>query len=542
MGYRNRTAFGADSTTEDDDTTSDDDDDDDDDVLVLDATSDDATSDDATSDDAELEPYRPTPPRPSMFQGECKLPDEVVMIILRHADYDLNLLPVCKDLRRLGTKDFADYWLGRIVHAEDTQLNDAETAPETSKRSKRWARGVSVKVETDGRSGAKRRVAATEFVLQRRVSSAGKRLNVHRLLELVMHGASTGHRGELCQAIFRACDNPTSKLHASMLTRFPYIMDVAYDRYAYIAGTFSDPDDTMHRALVAPSEEEREASRRTVRENYLRLVGCRCTEMPLQHWLMHADEGSVRRLYGGMSREGAIARLGETVEAAKVVIERLRPHVEAAVRAETIGGVRVFSTPEEVQAAVRNAGLDSWREIFARTPKPSRRGRMRLMLARYMDPNTRPGVVGMVGPVSFWHTSGLKSAGDLFNPASYAATYALDRGVRDHFSETSPCGGKAYFRAELAVANNDPSDVARHNLGRYSAGLYWDTSLLESLAGTFANGAFGGRIGHWNVSRVRTMHMMLLNNSTLDPRTLLEWNVQSVEHGDTPEQLVRNPP
>ncbi len=114
--------------------------------------------------------------------------------------------------------------------------------------------------------------------------------------------------------------------------------------------------------------------------------------------------------------------------------------------------------------------------------------------------------------------------------------------MRDHFSETSPCGGKAYFRAELAVANNDPSDVARHNIGRYSAGLYWDTSLLESLAGTFANGAFGGRVGHWNVSRVRTMHTMLLNNSALDPRTLLEWNVQSVEHGDTPEQLVRNPP
>ena len=72
-----------------------------------------------------------------------------------------------------------------------------------------------------------------------------------------------------------------------------------------------------------------------------------------------------------------------------------------------------------------------------------------------------------------------------------------------------------------------------------SSGLYWDTSLLESLAGTFANGTFAGRIGHWNVSRVNTMDRMLRNNVALDPRTLLEWNVQSVTTGDKPQQLVR---
>jgi hypothetical protein len=341
-----------------------------------------------------------------------------------------------------------------------------------------------------------------------------------------MNGAATG-RGELCQAIFRACDDPTNKLHASMLYALPpYVMDVAYARYAHIPTGMYDEEaaDVMNRALFAETEAERNASRRTVRESYLQHVGCRLTE--------HDLESAV------MGRADAIAKLGE-IEAAKLVVARLRPHAERAVRAETIGGVRVFTTPEEVEAAVRNAGLDNWRELFWRTPRPSLRNRLRMMLARYMDPNTRAWVVRMVGPVSFWHTSGLRSAGDLFNPESYPATWILDQNIRYHYSEVRPCGGRRYFHEELAVGNRDPNDVARHNLGRYSADLYWDTSLLESLAGTFANGAFGGRVGHWNVSRVNTMHRMLHNNGTLDPRALLEWNVRSVENGDTPEQLVR---
>ena len=83
----------------------------------------------------------------------------------------------------------------------------------------------------------------------------------------------------------------------------------------------------------------------------------------------------------------------------------------------------MFTTPEEVEAAVRNAGLDNWRELWLTQRRPSLRDCLRMMLARYMDPNTRPWVVRMVGPVSFWHTSGLKSAGDLFNPA----TWTLDK-------------------------------------------------------------------------------------------------------------------
>jgi hypothetical protein len=294
----------------------------------------------------------------------------------------------------------------------------------------------------------------------------------------------------------------------------------------------------MNRALFAPIEAERIASRRAVQENYLQHVGCRLAELPLEYWMNHADESTMRRKYG-MSRADAVAKLGEIVQAAKLVVARLRPHVETAVMAETIGGARVFTTPEEVEACVRNAGLNKWHEVFWRTPRPSRRDCLRMMLARYMDPNTRPWVVRMVGPVSFWHTSGLKSAGNLFNPETYAANYTLDTNIRDYYSEVRPCGGRRYFRTELAAGNRDPNDVARHNLGRYSADLYWDTSLLESLAGTFANGTFAGRIGHWNVSRVNTMDRMLRNNVALDPRTLLEWNVQSVTTGDKPQQLVR---
>ena len=74
-------------------------------------------------------------------------------------------------------------------------------------------------------------------------------------------------------------------------------------------------------ALFAETEAERIASRGTVRESYLQHVGRRLTELPL-------DAGEEMRKYG-MGRADAI------VEAVKLVIARLRPHVESAVREET---------------------------------------------------------------------------------------------------------------------------------------------------------------------------------------------------------------
>ena len=90
----------------------------------------------------------------SMFS---RLPDNVVVMILRRADYDLNVLRTCKRMSALGSDAFADYWLGRIIRAEETTLNH-EDAPHTSKVSKRWGRADSVKVQTDGRSAATRRM------------------------------------------------------------------------------------------------------------------------------------------------------------------------------------------------------------------------------------------------------------------------------------------------------------------------------------------------------------------------------------------------
>jgi hypothetical protein len=140
--------------------------------------------------------------------------------------------------------------------------------------------------------------------------------------------------------------------------------------------------------------------------------------------------------------------------------------------------------------------------------------------------------VRAVGPVCFWYTSGLKSAGDLFNPSSYR-----DADAQRFFAETGPCGGKRYLRVETQ-AGTDPNEQALRNLRGFSCGLYWDTSLLESLAGTFSNGTFAGPIGHWNVSRVSTMRQTFENNTAFDPTTIVQWNVQRVRHGDKPSVLV----
>jgi hypothetical protein len=483
----------------------------------------------------------------SWFQGASRLPDNVVMMILRRADYDLNVLRTCKDLSRLGTAQFADYWLGRIIHAEETTLNH-EAAP--NKVSKRWARADSVKVQTDGRSAATRRVVATEFLLQRLVSSAAKRLNVHRILEIVAHGITTseatGRQSEMYQAVMRACSDPTSALHASMLTRFPYIVDVAYRRVR-------KPSDAFEGALIGETAEERRAARAALRperdvrcnvharqweEFASRLAGVRRdTARPPDDRVWEL----LRRTYGVdevTMREKWLVHIA----AAREVIGRLRPHVEAAVRRETIFGRPVYTEQADVDAAVANVGLGwgSYYTHLAPNMRPSQRDEMRMFLMRYMDPVTRPWVVRAVGPVSFWHISGLRSAGDLFNPLSYPNTYDADADVRRYFAETGPCGGLRYFRLAI-LAGTEPNEQAQRNLGGFSSGLYWDTSLLESLAGTFSNGAFAGPIGHWNVSRVTTMRRTFENNTAFDPSTILQWNVQRVRHGDVPSVLVRAP-
>ena len=469
----------------------------------------------------------------SMFS---RLPDNVVVMILRRADYDLNMLRTCRRMSALGSDAFADYWLGRIIRAEETTLNH-EDAPHTSKVSKRWGRADSVKVQTDGRSAATRRVVATEFLLQRLVSSAAKRLNVHRILEIVAHGetttSTTGRQGEMYHAVMRACADPHNALHASMLTRFPYIVDVACRRVR-------KPSDAFDDALNGESVAARGAARARLRgdrdvqctvharqwdEFASRLVGVRRdTSRPPD-----AGAWELMRLRYDVDEETMHENWNVHMAAARTVIARLRPHVEAAVRAETIFGNAVFTERADVDACVANAGL-GWGEYYthlAPTLRPSRRDAMRLFMLRYMDPVTRPWVVRTVGPVCFWNTSGLKSAGDLFNPVSYQARYDAD--VDKYFAETGPCGGSRYIRLEH-LAGADPNERARRNLGGFSCGLYWDTSLLESLAGTFANGIFAGPIGHWNVSRVSTMRQTFENNPALDPATLVGWNVQRVKH------------
>lgn len=487
----------------------------------------------------------------SWFQGASRLPENVVMMILRRADYDLNVLRTCKDLSMLGAAQFADYWLGRIIHAEETTLNH-EAAPPTSKLSKRWERADSVKVQSDGRSAATRRVVATEFLLQRLVSSAAKRLNVHRILEIVAHGIIitrsevTGRQSEIYQAVMRACSDPTSALHASMLTRFPYILDVAFRRVR-------KPSDAFEGALIGETAEVRRAARAALRPD--RDVMC---TVHARRW----DEFASR--LAGVRRDTARppdVRTGELmrqtygvdevtmrekwlvhIAAAREVIRRLKPHVETAVRQETIFGRPVYTEQADVDAAVMNIGLGwgSYYTHLAPVMRPSQREEMRMFLLRYMDPVTRPWVVRTVGPVSFWHISGLRSAGDLFNPASYPSTYDADTDVRQYFAETGPCGGLRYFRLEI-LTGTEPNEQAQRNLGGFSSGLYWDTSLLESLAGTFSNGSFAGPIGHWNVSRVKTMRRTFESNTAFDPSTIIQWNVQRVRKGDVPSVLVRAP-
>lgn len=487
-----------------------------------------------------------------LVQGACadstsmfdRLPDNVVMMILRRADYDLNVLRACKRMSMLGTNEFADYWLGRIIHAEETTLNH-EAAPPTSKLSKRWGRADSVKVQTDGRSAATRRVVATEFLLQRLVSSAAKRLNVHRILEIVAHGATTsattGRQSEMYRAVMRACSDPTNALHASMLTRFPYVVDVACRRVRR-------PSEAFEGALIGETVEVRRAARAALRPD--RDVMC---TVHARQWAEFATRLAgvrrdasrppddlawelLRRRYG--VDEVTMREHWEVhIAAAREVIGRLRPHVEAAVCQETIFGTPVYTEQADVDAAVANVGLGwgSYYTHLAPNLRPSKRDEMRMFLLRYMDPVTRPWVVRTVGPVCFWYTSGLKSAGDLFNPPSYQASYDAD--AQRYFAETGPCGGLRYLRL-ASIAGPDPNEHAQRTLAGFSSGLYWDTSLLESLSGTFSNGMFAGPIGHWNVSRVVTMRRTFENNMAFDPTTIIQWNVQRVRHGDVPSVLV----
>jgi hypothetical protein len=503
------------------------------DILVLDQSDEeegeDSLTHDETGDDTLTEETEESalamacPGQRSMFQGPDKLPDTVIMMIMRSADFDLNVLRACTELRSIGTGAFADYWLGRIIHAEETTLNDA-TAPSTSKRSGRWSANDSVKIQTDGRSAASRSVAVTEFTLQKLVSSAAKRLNVHRILEIVAHGEATGHRGEMCKAIMRACDHSGNALHASMLTRFPYILDVAYVR-------IRRPHIAVDEALMTESTTQRRAARAALSQ--AEHVECMRQERPF-------DEDRSWRRYG-WSKDTMHAKWKDIINAAKTLAARLRPRVEAAVRAETIGGVPVFTTQAEVDAAVANAGLDVWGYHFRHLEhkrRPSLHDEMRMFLLRYMDPVTRPWVVRSVGPLCFWNTSGLRTAGDFFNTSKYFASGDADVLIRAYFDDVYPCGGMKYFRLAHLAGDPDPNNGALRNLGAFSADLFWDTSLLESLAGTFANSAFCGRVGHWNVSRVTTLYKMLDNNNAFDARSILKWNVQRVRRGDLPDELV----
>ena len=107
------------------------------------------------------------------------------------------------------------------------------------------------------------------------------------------------------------------------------------------------------------------------------------------------------------------------------------------------------------------------------------------------------------GPLCFWDTSSVECGDGIFSPPSALRVAG----------EQAP----------------DPEDDARTlpALARFSADLYWSTNKCTSLESTFAHCAFDGRIGHLDVSRVRSMSSLFRSNSVFN-QPLGQWDVSSV--------------
>jgi hypothetical protein len=212
----------------------------------------------------------------------------------------------------------------------------------------------------------------------------------------------------------------------------------------------------------------------------------------------------------------------EIKDAARELFDELRPSIESAIRSERIGSRHLYAkaTDEQMRRLVDSIGLKplkSYKDLagavvgYVRDHIGLRASRLLRpeALAAYLpwstlqESNPGPRHVDVYGPLCFWDTSSVERADGIFSPPS------------------------ALSVAEQQDA--DPEDITQTlpALARFSADLYWSTNKCTSLNSTFAHCVFNGRIGHLDVSRVKSMNSLFRSNSVFN-QPLGKWDVSSV--------------
>jgi hypothetical protein len=316
---------------------------------------------------------------------------------------------------------------------------------------------------TDARKASERRVAATEFYLQHAPPHM-RRLNVHRLVEIVARGTQEGASARLAglsAAVLHACDSDhvcDADLHAAMLTRAGCLMDIAYLRTLNVQGGMLHQQGGLN-------------------------VRCFMRERAAPCKPPYRCAASRRKMRGaGLSWEFVQGTV-------RLLLAKLEPSIVRTIREERIGGALVYTDEGLIDAARCNIGIQV----------PTRHGgvegmgahTLRVLVLAYMHPDLRPEVVRRWGPLSFFATSSVHSLSHLFSAA-----------VGVHAVQVHGAGdGVASL---LAQATRQHIAEASARLPLFSGDLMWDTGQVQRMKRAFASGELEARVGHWNVSRVAT--------------------------------------
>jgi hypothetical protein len=382
-----------------------------------------------------------------------QLSDDMLRRIVIATGYDPTFLRVNK--RTYGLEcGIGAHWLRMLISACDTEPSVASD------------KKPGVRLATSTHRAKNRAFPVTEYYLQF-LPLYARRLNVHRIVELVARG-SLDDAGALHQAVraaaVRACEDQRDPLHGAMLVRAASLMDVVYIR-TIRATDDSDPDSRC-RMVARGNLDWQQPSRKKNAPPPLTWKQVRATAM--------------------------------------LMLEKLKPAILAAIRTESIDGKPAFANEAQVESARCNIGLQACMYGDALGIHALDAHTLRFMVLMYMDPETRPEIVRKWGPLSFFATSSVQTISGLFHAATYVG------GITRY-------GPSATCDTLCAVAN----------LRRFSGDLFWDTGQVRRMVSAFAESAFNGRIDHWNVSRVETMAKLFEGNVVFN-RPLAAWNTRRV--------------
>jgi hypothetical protein len=183
-------------------------------------------------------------------------------------------------------------------------------------------------------------------------------------------------------------------------------------------------------------------------------------------------------------------------ETTKLMLAKLEPSIVRTIREERIGDAHVYTDEALVEAARCNIGM------YVPTPKRSMSKHiLRVLVLAYMHPELRPEVVRRWGPLSFFATSSVNLRREVAQRPLFGArgrtrrANARDiRGLQWRLvapRASDPRGRRGSVEAPPAV------------LRRVAGDLMWDTEKVRRMR-AFACAELGGRVGHWDVSRVTT--------------------------------------